>query len=107
MWEFFNFTIVDTSSPMLESYRHIYIPFNIVEAVFWFGIGLFVLARYLRHRKTWYELQYSLSFTLFGFTDLIETHSTTVWLLCFKAACLLAILQGRKLVLTHYPAAKF
>ncbi len=106
MWEFFNHPIVDTNSPWLTTYRSIYIPFNLIEAVFWLAIGLYVLIRYLRHRKTWYELQYSLSFSLFGITDLIETHSTTLWLLGFKAACLLAILQGRKLVLGFYPDAK-
>jgi len=107
MWDFFNYTIVAPGSPMLESYRHLYIPFNLIEALFWFGIGVYVLARYCRHHKSWYELQYSLSFTLFGITDLIETQATTVWLLCFKAACLLAILQGRKLVTALYPDAKF
>lgn len=107
MWEFFNHPIVDTNSPWLTSYRHVYIPFNLAEALIWFALGVFVLVRYLRHRKSWYELQYSLSFTLFGITDLIETHATTIWLLCFKAACLLAILQGRKLVIANYPKAKF
>lgn len=106
MWEFFNLTIVDTDSPWLTTYRYIYIPFNIIEAAFWFGLGVYVLIRYVRHRKTWYELQYSLSFSLFGLTDLLETHSTTLWLLAFKAACLLAILLGRKLVIGFYPGAK-
>lgn len=107
MWELFNYAIVDTHSPWLTSYRHLYIPFNLIEALIWFALGIFVLVRYARHRKTWYELQYSLSFTLFGLTDLLETHATPIWLLAFKAACLLAILQGRKLVTAHYPGAKF
>lgn len=106
MWDILNYPLIDTSSAWLEDYRWIYVPFNIAEAVAWFALGAFVAWRYVRNRKTWYELQYATSFALFGCTDLIETHSTTLWLLGFKGACLLAILQGRKLVISYYPGAR-
>jgi hypothetical protein len=41
---------------------HGYVGFNAFEAAAWFGFCLFVAGRFLRHRKTWYELLYSLSF---------------------------------------------
>ena len=105
-WHLITYPLIDTASPSLGRYRVVYISFNVAEAAAWFAIAVFVCYRYMRHRKTWYELLYALSFVLFGVTDLIETHSTTVWLLGFKAACLLAILLGRRLVVGYYPDAK-
>ena len=106
MWDILNHPLIDTSSPLLEGYWWFYVPFNTAEAAAWFGFAVFILGRYIRHRKSWYELLYAASFVLFGITGVIETHSTTLWLLGFKGACLLAILQGRKLVVGHYPGAK-
>ncbi|NOX52912.1 MAG: hypothetical protein GXP27_00425 [Planctomycetes bacterium] len=106
-YEVLTYPLIDVASPSLESYRWIYVPFNIGEAAAWFAIASFVGYRYAKHRQTGYELLYAASFLLFGATDLIEIHSTTVWLLGFKAACLLAILLGRKLVIGYYPGAKF
>ena len=107
MWELFNYPLIDPSSAALAGYSWMYTRFNLLEATIWFGVAAFIFVRYARYRKTWYELQYAAAFILFGFTDILETHATTLWLLAFKGACLLAILLGRKLVLESYPTAKF
>ncbi len=106
MWELLNDPLIETGFPSLSGYGWVYVPFNFVEAAAWMALSVFVLVRYVRRRRTWYELQYAASFSLFGITDLIEVHATTPLLLGFKAACLLGILQGRKLVVAYYPGAK-
>ena len=107
MWNALEYPIIETGFPHLEGYWWVYVPFNIAEALAWLAIACFIFVRYLRHRRTWYELQYCASFVLFAVTDLVEVYGTTPWLLGLKAACLLAILQGRKLVIGYYHRARF
>jgi hypothetical protein len=86
---------------------HGYVGFNAFEAAAWFGFCLFVAGRFLRHRKTWYEILYSLSFLVFGVSDLMEIYQTTLGLLAVKGIILMSILACRKVVLESYPKAKF
>ncbi|MEM7395135.1 MAG: hypothetical protein AAF492_22615 [Verrucomicrobiota bacterium] len=106
MYAFLNRKIVETDFPKIQGYDWFYIPFNALEAAIWFGLCAYVLGRYGRHRTSRYEPLYALSFFAFGCSDVIELYGTTVLLLLFKGACLVAILMSRKVVLAHYPEKK-
>ena len=86
---------------------NLYVGFNAFEAVAWFAFCLFVAVRYIAHRKTWYEILYSLSFLVFGVSDVMEMHQTTIGLLVVKGIILASILACRKVVLNFYPLAKY
>ena len=97
MWELLHTPLIETGFPSLRGYHWIYVPFNVAEALTWFGFAAFALLRYARRGQTWYELQYAASFVLFGFTDLIEVVATTPWLLgCTYALALLIGFGKRK-----------
>ena len=106
MLDVLEYRVIDTGFPSLDGYWWLYVPFNIAEGLLWLCIAGFVLFRWARHRRTWLEALYAMSFILFGLTDLIEVIATPLWLLALKGCCLLAILLGRKLVIGHYPGAK-
>jgi hypothetical protein len=106
-YDILNYEIICVQRPSLIGWNVFYVIFNYIEAVFWFGIALYVLFRYIKNRKTWYELLYTLSFFVFGVTDLIEVWGMTLGVLLLKGVCLLAIFQGRKLVIEKYPDKKF
>ena len=81
--------------------------FNLFEATAWFACGVFVGGRYLRCQKSLIELAYSISFLLFGMTDLIEAYRLTSWLLWFKLMILLPLIRLRRYVRTElYPGSK-
>jgi hypothetical protein len=84
-----------------------YTGFNAIEALAWFFFCLFVAVRFTIHRKTGYEILYSLSFLAFGISDVMEIHQTTVGLLLAKGIILISILACRKVVLKSYPQAKY
>jgi hypothetical protein len=86
---------------------YLYVGFNALEACAWFAFCLFVAVRYIRRRKTWYEILYSLSFLTFGVSDVMEMHHTTVGLLVAKGIILASILACRKVVLGSYPGARY
>jgi hypothetical protein len=83
-----------------------YVGFNGVESLAWFAFCLFVLIRFLRHRKTAFEILYAISFFVFGVSDVMEMHQTTLGLLTMKGIILVSIIACRKVVLGHYPKAK-
>ena len=95
-YDILNYEIICVQRPSLIGWNVFYVIFNYIEAVFWFGIALYVLFRYIKNRKTW-----------FGVTDLIEVWGMTLGVLLLKGVCLLAIFQGRKLVIEKYPDKKF
>jgi len=106
-YDILNYEIIRIQGLNLIGWNVFYIVFNFIEAILWFGIAIYVLLRYIRNKKTGYELLYVLSFFVFGVTDIIEAWGMTLCLLLLKGVCLLAIFQGRKLVITKYPSKKF
>ena len=69
--------------------------FNLVEGIFWIGLGVWVL---LTRRFIHKQLLYSLAITLiaFGISDFVETHTgawwTPFWLLAWKAICISVVI---------------
>jgi hypothetical protein len=57
---------------------------NLIEGSCWFLFAAWVLARFLRHRHTFWELLYSFAFLTFGISDFIEAHALTTWLIFAK-----------------------
>jgi hypothetical protein len=101
------FVIIDPNQQTWGFFYPFYIGFNALEALAWFSFGLFVAVRFIAHRKTWYEILYSLSFLAFGISDVMEIHQTTVGLLLAKGIILISILACRKVVLSFYSFSKF
>ena len=81
--------------------------FNLVEALVWFVFGGFVLARFLRQRRSAFELIYALAFVTFGLSDLREAWQLESWLLLAKGVNLGLLLALRRHILRrYYPQSK-
>lgn len=106
-YDVMNYPLINTEDGSLGSYQLPYIVFNYLEALCWFGCSMRVLGRYLRHRRTPFEIGYFCSFLMFSISDIIETSGTTPLLLLFKGACILTIIGFRKLILPLYPSNRF
>jgi hypothetical protein len=83
-----------------------YVGFNAFEATVWVALGLFVAVRFLRNRRSGYEVLYSLSFFAFGISDVMEIYRTTLGLVAAKGILLISILACRRIVLGFYPGWK-
>lgn len=59
-YDILNYEIITIQRPNLVGLNLFYVAFNYIEAVLWFGIAIYVLFRYIRNRKTVYELLYAL-----------------------------------------------
>ena len=105
-YDILNYEFIHIPYPNLTGWNMYYVVFNNIEGVLWFCFAVYVLFRYVRNRKTGYEILYALSFFAFGLTDLIEAWGMTLGVLLLKGVCLLAIFQGRKLVIEKYPGKK-
>lgn len=90
-----NQLLIDPRDESLGAFRTPYLVFNTLEALCWLACALAVWVRYARHRKDRAELPYGLSFLAFALSDVLETSGTSLLLLAFKGACLLAILGYR------------
>ena len=104
--DYWNYTLMRTDWSDVDMGRWIYVGFNWLEAAIWIYLSIFVLVRQIRNRKSQWGYLYSLSFILFGLSDIIESDSLTIGLLMFKIAVFASILCSRKLVLQDYPGAK-
>lgn len=81
--------------------------FNIVEAILWCGVGIYILNRYLSYKKSYWELAYAGLFFIFGWTDIREVADLPVWLLLFKGLVLAGIIVARfYLVRNFYHGSK-
>jgi hypothetical protein len=95
----------DPTRPSLHSV--LYHGFNVAEGATWIGCAAYVLARFLRHRKSWVEAAYALAFLTFGLSDFREGWALDSWLVWAKAANLVALLWIRRWVLRGlYPGAR-
>lgn len=67
--------------------------FNLAEGTVWVALAIYVLARYLRRRKSVLELCYAAAFLTFGVSDFVEAHALTSWLLWLKLVNLIALFR--------------
>ena len=93
--EFANQLLIDPRDEGLGAFRTPYLVFNSLEALCWLACALAVWIRYARLRRCRTELAYGLSFFAFALSDVLETSGTSLLLLAFKGACLLAITGHR------------
>jgi 4-amino-4-deoxy-L-arabinose transferase-like glycosyltransferase len=105
---FLSYSLVSISYENIGPLQIFYFGFNSIEAIAWFIFAAYVLSRWVKHRKSNVEILYSLSFLLFGITDILELDKLPVWLLLVKGVILVSILLARHhLLKNHYPDAKF
>jgi hypothetical protein len=105
-WRVIDQPILETFWNRMDAGKSLYVGFNAIEAALWMALGVFVIARSLRHRRLFVEFVYSFSFAAFGLTDVLEMHRLTVGLLGTKLFVLISILLCRHIVIQHYPGAK-
>lgn len=86
-----NQLLINPRDDSLGRIRIPYLIFNSVEALCWLVVAVAIFWRYWKHRKSSSEIGYSMAFLAFALSDMIETSGTTLMLLLFKGACLLAI----------------
>ena len=105
IYDLLNYKILDTSSEIMQNYNFIYIPFNLVEALIWF---IYIPKTWIKYKAAPKDvlIWQSISFLLFGLSDLIETNSTTVLLILFKAAILVSLINGHKAIKASLESAK-
>lgn len=91
--------------PEIEA--QLYAGFNLLEALAWWAIGAWALVRYARWRRSPVELLYVAMFALFGFSDVLEAHAVTGWLLLAKGLIFANLVTARLyLVRVCYPGAR-
>lgn len=82
----------------------IYAGFNLVEAAAWFAIAAWALRRYVGHRRSLVEPLYVALLVVFGFSDVLESHRVTLWLVLAKLLIFSNLIVTRLyLVRVHYP----
>lgn len=93
-----------------------YSTLNVVEAIAWFAVAVWVLVR-LKRRKpvggalglsgaAWCRI-YALAFVVFGLSDVMESQVVPVWLVAAKGVIFAAIVGIRFVVVRKcYPGAK-
>ena len=81
--------------------------FNLFEGSIWVVLAGLVLRRYLRYRRSTWELAYGLAFFTFGLTDFREAYVLSSWLLWIKGLNLLILLWLHSIVIRgSYPESK-
>jgi hypothetical protein len=85
----------------------VYHGFNLLEAATWISLGVLVLIRYCRHRKSPIEVAYAAAFLAFGLTDVREAWALQSWLIWLKLFNLLVLLWLRaRVIRDHYPFSR-
>ena len=95
---FLNYKLIDTSSDVMALYNWVYIPFNLIESVIWFFWSVRVIVKYKKFNQSLVKWIYSLSYFLFGISDVIELSATTPLLLLFKGAIILSLIVCYKII---------
>jgi hypothetical protein len=81
--------------------------FNLFEGAAWLILSGLVLSRFLKYRRSTWEVAYALAFFTFGLTDFREAYALDSWLIWLKAANLLVLIRLRSLVMSrHYRGSK-
>lgn len=81
----------------------VYPAFNIVEAICWFAVAVYVWRRARRHAGRRLEFLYAALWLAFGLTDLREAWAQQTWLILLKGCLLGVLLVLRRIVLRRYP----
>jgi len=88
-------------------FSEIYHWFNIAEGIAWCLIAGLVLHRFVRRRKSCWEIVYAATFVTFGLSDFVEARALTTGLILAKGANLALLLGLRRYLLRrHYPESK-
>ncbi len=107
MWEIVSYRIIDFDYSSGGFLPLFYYWFNVVEGVAWSVIGAYVFGRYLKNRKSVYEIVYSTLFLVFGLSDFREVADLPVWLLGLKGFVLAGLLWVRFILKKdYYPGLK-
>lgn len=84
----------------------IYHWFNIGEGAAWAVLAGLVFGRYLKYRRSWLEIGYSVTFLTFALTDFREAWEQSSWLIWLKLVNLVVLLCIRRVVMRRwYPEA--
>ncbi len=83
-----------------------YPAFNVVEALCWFGVALYVVRRAIKHNGSRFEFGYASLWFVFGLTDLREAYAQQIGLIAFKGLVLAALLLMRRRIIRRYPGAR-
>jgi hypothetical protein len=101
IYEVLNYKILDTAWPIMQEYNWIYQPFNAIESAIWLA---YIPRTIIKYGKSAPRLIISLqciSFFLFSLSDMIEITSTSVLLILFKAAILIALIVGHRAIISN------
>jgi hypothetical protein len=80
---------------------------NLIEGSIWVLLAALVLLRYLRQRRSGWELVYSAAFLLFGISDYCEAYLLQSWLIWAKGVNLLGLFALRRFILRRfYPQSR-
>ena len=98
VYEILNYKVLDTSWPEMQAYNWIYQPFNAIEALIWIRYIPRTIIKYGNKASRFIISLQCLSFLLFSLSDIIEINSTSVLLILFKGAVLLALILGHQAI---------
>jgi hypothetical protein len=101
IYQILNFKILDTSWPIMQEYNWVYQPFNAIEAAIWLGYIPRTIIKYGKSAPRSIIALQCISFLLFSLSDVIEISSTSVLLILFKAAVLIALIYGHKAIVSN------
>jgi hypothetical protein len=76
--------------------------FNLCEGAAWCVLAALVAARFIKHRRSKWEIAYSLAFVSFGVSDFREAYRLETWLIAAKFVNLVALLMLRSRVLKRF-----
>lgn len=94
LYAILDYRLIDTASPVMADYNWVYLPFNAVEALIWFGCAGRVAWHHRQTAPRGAVAAQAAAFVLFGLSDVMELWATTPLLLLFKLAVLLALVAG-------------
>ena len=90
-----------------DAFSQVYHFLNLTEGLIWILFAGLVLARFIRHRRSAWEIMYAAAFLTFGLTDFREAYRVESWLLLIKGLNLGVLFWLRRLVIRRfYPHCK-
>ena len=85
----------------------VYRLFNLFEGLVWVSLGLLVICRWMKHRRSWAEWSYAAAFVAFGATDFRESYAQSISLVAIKGIVLVWLMATRhRATRVWYPGAK-
>lgn len=94
-------------SPPIDGFSRLYRAMNVIEGAAWLVFSGLVFARWVRFRRSRWELVYALAFVTFGLSDFREAFILESWLLFAKLVNLIGLFLLRRAVMRRfYPTSK-